>query len=58
MQLQIMDFNYKVKEEQQKIEEMVKGEVNGLKEEIEREVTERRVNDQNLIDKFNNDIYF
>lgn len=44
----ILDFNWKVKEESDKLEEMVKAEISGLMEEIDREKKERIASDQIL----------
>jgi len=44
----ILDFNWKVKEESDKLEDIVKAEITGLMEEIERERKERIASDQIL----------
>lgn len=45
----ILDFNWKINEESNKLEEMVKSEIGGLHEEIDREREERVNSDQMLL---------
>eukprot|EP00347_Sterkiella_histriomuscorum_P020996 403335661 len=45
----ILEFNWKVKEESDKLEDMVKAEIAGIREEIDREREERQIKDQDLL---------
>lgn len=54
MAKRIMEFNMKVKEEETKIQEIVKAEVAGIREEIEREENERALADQSMLDAVTN----
>lgn len=49
MSHKIMDYNYKVKDEATKLEEQVKIELAAIREEVQRESTERKQVDQSLI---------
>ena len=50
----ILEFNYKVREEASKLEETVRAELNGLREEIDREQFERKESDENLLEGVRN----
>ena len=45
MTQKILEFNFKVKQEADQLDATVKNELHGLREEIERETTERMTND-------------
>ncbi len=46
----ILDFNFKVKEEADKLEEIVKAELSAIREEIIREENERKISDEALLE--------
>lgn len=54
MTKRILEFNYKVKEEATRLEDTVRAELNGLREEIDREQLERKANDESLLEGVNN----
>lgn len=50
MTLKIMEFNFKVHQQSEELDSTVKTELNGIREELERERTERVINDQSLLE--------
>ena len=54
MTKRILEFNFKVKEEAIKLEETVRAELNGLREEIDREQFERKTSDESLLEGVRN----